>query len=239
MSLMFVLSLICVCTDSTPGPPSLEFCKDMTAEHTAKGMHDVSFTTSNYGVTTTPSAEWEHVANGTLPEDERRNGRRMPKVDDLMQLAQSVQCGLTRDEVVAVVLYTGPMVSCLLFVCCVVCVSDGLCCVVFCLHSSRCTTQCCDSSPRRTTTPMWPVATPSPPPLPSWCPLSRSCVGPSALTTPQRRRQRWCIGGLDADCSCRLCSRASRSGASCPQPPTRTWPSRTVATRTSGQWCWH
>ena len=41
----------------------------------------------------------------------RRNGRRIPKIDDLMQLPEAIKAGLRREELIAIVLYTGPMVS--------------------------------------------------------------------------------------------------------------------------------
>jgi hypothetical protein len=40
-----------------------------------------------------------------------RFGRRIPDIDKLMRLPVSVQARLRRVEVIAVVLYTGPMVS--------------------------------------------------------------------------------------------------------------------------------
>ncbi len=40
-----------------------------------------------------------------------RFGRRIPNIDQLMTLTVAVKAGLRREEVIAVVLYTGPMVD--------------------------------------------------------------------------------------------------------------------------------
>ena len=81
----------------------------MRTEH----CHDPSrpFTTLNYGITTTPSREWAIVNSlAECPDAERRHGRRIPSVDRLLALDRAVSAQLTRPEVLAVVLYTGPMV---------------------------------------------------------------------------------------------------------------------------------
>jgi hypothetical protein len=39
-----------------------------------------------------------------------RHGRRIPDVDELLRLPAAVKAGLRREEVIAVVLYSGPMV---------------------------------------------------------------------------------------------------------------------------------
>ena len=46
------------------GFPHLQFFKTMEAEHCSMAGCDMSFTTRNYGITTTASAEWSHERTG-------------------------------------------------------------------------------------------------------------------------------------------------------------------------------
>ena len=81
----------------------------MRAEHCERG--DPEFETTNYGLRTTPRREWDLVVGrAPLSEAEAANGRRVPDVAGLAGLELAVQAGLTAPEIVAVVLYTGPMV---------------------------------------------------------------------------------------------------------------------------------
>ncbi len=88
----------------------------MELEHCSKPVSSWSFTTSNYSVVTTPQAEWHLVLDANMGPDEpsaafAKDGRRMPSFRNLMQLELSKKAGLTEAEVIAVILYTGPMVS--------------------------------------------------------------------------------------------------------------------------------
>lgn len=97
---------------SLSGLPDLQFVKAMAAEHLDKAGSDVSFTTSNYGLTTTPRTEWAVVVDRQPCAPESiRHGRIIPDVDALMNVPLAVKAGLTRPEVIALVMYTGPMVS--------------------------------------------------------------------------------------------------------------------------------
>ena len=92
-----------------------KFERAMELEHCSKPVSSWSFTTSNYGVVTTPQAEWRLVLNADKGPDETtatfaKDGRRMPSFRNLMQLELSKKAGLTEAEVIAVILYTGPMV---------------------------------------------------------------------------------------------------------------------------------
>jgi hypothetical protein len=69
-----------------------------------------TFTSSNYGLTTCPRLEWTYVVDGVSPpEDAMGHGRVLQSIDSLMALEVASQAALTRAEVIALVLYTGPM----------------------------------------------------------------------------------------------------------------------------------
>ncbi len=100
---------------SKGGGPHLDFEKAMAMEHcTGKGSHEY-YTTNNYKIRTCPFDEWQitvlhDLSKATSPEATAHNRRFVP-IAELMQVDVAVQAGLTRAEVIAVVLYTGPMVS--------------------------------------------------------------------------------------------------------------------------------
>ena len=100
----------------------------MTAEHCKMKGHDLEFTTPNYRITTTPKEEWNLVVErrGKTSEafkkwlgnqkrkvglGKRHHGRRIPDVDELMLLDASEKAKLQDFEAIAIVLYSGPMVS--------------------------------------------------------------------------------------------------------------------------------
>jgi hypothetical protein len=92
------------------GFPHLEFEKTMEAEHTRMAGCDMRFTTRNYGIATTASAEWGVVVRGQAPPPEHMlHGRVMVSVEDKLQCEQARKAGLRREEVIAIILYTGPM----------------------------------------------------------------------------------------------------------------------------------
>jgi hypothetical protein len=82
----------------------------MEHEHRSKFGHDLPFTTRNYGITTTPDREWAVVVENA-PAENTEHGRRVKPVDECMALPLVRDAELNRAEVVAVMLYTGPMVS--------------------------------------------------------------------------------------------------------------------------------
>lgn len=83
----------------------------MEAEHCEGLAARRSFTTDNYRITTCPANEWAYVVQGRAPPSaDMRCGRRVPRVEELMGDALAVEAGLTRPEIIAVVLYSGPMV---------------------------------------------------------------------------------------------------------------------------------
>jgi hypothetical protein len=92
----------------------------MEAEHCKRAGFDYVFTTSNYRISSTPKREWE-LATGQqqCSPDELRGERRLKSIDALLELETAKNAGLTWPEVIAVVLYTGPMVraASLLLIC--------------------------------------------------------------------------------------------------------------------------
>ena len=80
----------------------------MRAEHCHKAGADLAFTSTNYGIATTPRREWA-VASGEAecPESDRGHGRVVPRVGELRRLPAAA--GLADAEILALVLYTGPM----------------------------------------------------------------------------------------------------------------------------------
>ncbi len=97
------------------GFPHLEFEKTMEAEHCSMAGCDMPFITRNYGIKTTARAEWNVVVLGKKPEH-MLNGRVMVSVEQkLLWINEQFEkkglkkFKLRREEVIAVVLYTGPM----------------------------------------------------------------------------------------------------------------------------------
>lgn len=83
----------------------------MHAEHCTKACSDVEFTSSNYAITTTPRREWAFVVDMEVAGADMRHGRRAVSLDELGQLDTARAANLCRVELIAVVLYTGPMVG--------------------------------------------------------------------------------------------------------------------------------
>ena len=81
----------------------------MEAEHCAGPGSTHSFTTRNYGITTCPSKEWGIVVGSV--ECPPGGDRCVPRVGELLGSRMSREAKLVRAEVIAVVLYSGPMVS--------------------------------------------------------------------------------------------------------------------------------
>jgi hypothetical protein len=96
------------------GKPEPQLLKAMEAEHTSKYGHDITFTSLNYNITTMPQQEWNLIINSKSTNGDGINntkyGRRIPNVETLLSNDLSMKAQLTRVEVIALVLYTGPMV---------------------------------------------------------------------------------------------------------------------------------
>jgi len=70
----------------------------------------------NYGITTKPFIEWEYVVNPDPNKEyfgeatpENSHGRTRQTVDELMAKPKIVQAQLSREKLIALRLYTGPM----------------------------------------------------------------------------------------------------------------------------------
>ena len=89
----------------------------MEIEHCQrKGATDV-FEPKNYGIKTTPQWEWEIVKGQRECPPAQENAckqvkqiRRVPKIEDLLSLSVAKDANLIAAEVIAIVLYSGPMV---------------------------------------------------------------------------------------------------------------------------------
>ena len=88
----------------------MDFEGAMQAEHCSKAGCDIPFTTSNYSITTTPTQEWKFVVDMESAGADMRHGRRVLSLDELSKHDVAVMAKLWRVELIAVVLYTGPMV---------------------------------------------------------------------------------------------------------------------------------
>lgn len=101
------------------GLPHLEYLKAMTREHCNDTGFNMQFTTRNYDVKTTPRAEWRAVIEQFPQPPENmthyKNGamikREIPNIKQLNaeQLKTMQDACLREEEVIAVILYTGPM----------------------------------------------------------------------------------------------------------------------------------
>jgi hypothetical protein len=99
----------------------------MEAEHCTKSGHNHVIETPNYKVQTCADTEWNLVIKRegkTLEEYKEmlrefpsvglgpaHHGRRIPDLNELLQLEESKQANLIKCEVLAIVLYTGPLVG--------------------------------------------------------------------------------------------------------------------------------
>jgi hypothetical protein len=84
----------------------------MELEHCARDGCDTRICTTNYNLITTPRREWRLVlGEETASDDDLRFDRRIPSYKQLGDLEVAKTAGLTLVEIIAVVLYTGPMVS--------------------------------------------------------------------------------------------------------------------------------
>jgi hypothetical protein len=85
----------------------------MRSEHCSLGGHSVPFTSSNYKITTTPEQEWLYIVGDDkgqrMPCPDMGHERRIVPIEDLLQRPLARKAKLTRAEMIAVVLYTGPM----------------------------------------------------------------------------------------------------------------------------------
>ncbi len=95
------------------GMPNLDFFCEMRREHCERAGCNTQFTTDNYEITTTPRQEWLYVVgdeNGLqIPCPALHHCRRIVPLEQLLQRPLARQANLSREEIIALVLYTGPM----------------------------------------------------------------------------------------------------------------------------------
>jgi hypothetical protein len=87
----------------------------MAAEHCTMGGCDYEFTYPLLITTTTPRQEWFHVVsfNGRqhLHQSDMSNGRRLLSIEECLQKSTAKRAGLNRAEIIALIMFTGPMVT--------------------------------------------------------------------------------------------------------------------------------
>jgi hypothetical protein len=85
----------------------------MRAEHCSLGGHDYKLNAGNYGITSTPMAEWLYAVGDDKgqrsPCPDMGHGRCIVPIEELLERPLAARAGLTRAEMISVVLYTGPM----------------------------------------------------------------------------------------------------------------------------------
>jgi hypothetical protein len=97
------------------GTPHLNFEVAMWREHCQKPGWDKEFITSNYNIRTTPKQEWMYIVGDETgnrlpcPAADRGHGRRIVPISELLQLPLSKAANLIRAEMIAIVMYSGPM----------------------------------------------------------------------------------------------------------------------------------
>jgi len=92
------------------GFPHLQFKVAMRQEHCVLAGFCMDFTSRNYGITTSPEAEWEAVVDGKQPPKENMcHGRTIPSVAEKLGCELAKKAKLREEEVIALILYTGPM----------------------------------------------------------------------------------------------------------------------------------
>ena len=95
------------------GMPHLKFKDAMRQEHCKKAGCNTPFTTGNYKITTTPHQEWLYIAGDETGQQvacpDLDNDRRILPISELMKLQLAKDAKLTEVEMLAIVLYTGPM----------------------------------------------------------------------------------------------------------------------------------
>lgn len=105
---IFATSLI-----HSSGSPSLDFEKAMRAEHCSREGCYHTFTSPNYSITTQPRSEWLYIVGDDKGQrpccPDMNHGRRIVPIDELLKTDLAMRAALTRVEMIAVVLYSGPM----------------------------------------------------------------------------------------------------------------------------------
>jgi len=92
------------------GSPNINFFEGMKKEHNEMADSYVKFKTTNYEIETCPSEEWRIVEqHDKRIQSQDRINRVVPNYNDLLKDKVSRRADLGKDEIIAVILYTGPM----------------------------------------------------------------------------------------------------------------------------------
>ncbi len=92
------------------GLPHHNILAAMEMEHCRKADSRIQFTTPNYNITTTPEKEFELVKDAEKAKAVSQGARRVLFYEDLLKIEVVKRAGLTVPEIIALQLYTGPMV---------------------------------------------------------------------------------------------------------------------------------
>jgi len=90
------------------GEPHADIAEGMRKEHLCSRDAHIPFTTSNYNLTTTPYKEYNHVIDGGVGL-EKGDVRVLRPLTYYRELKSVTTAGLTSYEIIAIILYTGPM----------------------------------------------------------------------------------------------------------------------------------
>ncbi len=82
----------------------------MQAEHCSSGGHHTYFETGNYHINTCPANEWAITVDEKFEFAVTSHRRKLVRIKELMKKEIVRSANLKRCEVIAVALYTGPMV---------------------------------------------------------------------------------------------------------------------------------
>ncbi len=99
------------------GMPSLDFLREMMREHCEHAGCDTEFTTGHYNITTTPKKEWLYVFGDEnrqmvpCPAKFMTHLRRIVPLNELMKCTTAIGAQLRLEEVLALALFTGPMMQ--------------------------------------------------------------------------------------------------------------------------------
>ncbi len=95
---------------SGSGDPHPDWLNAMEAEHCKRENSFIVKTTSNYGIETCPANEWAITVLQQVCLADLRHSRRLPNIAEILQSDAAKKAELSEAEIIAAVLYTGPMV---------------------------------------------------------------------------------------------------------------------------------
>ncbi len=112
--IFFSVRILCVSYCFAEGLPSLDFFNAMRMEHVTRGGNDFIFVSGNYKLKTTARNEWLYVVGDeggrqvAPPASDMEHGRVLNSIEELLKKPLAKAAKLTREEMIAIVMYTGP-----------------------------------------------------------------------------------------------------------------------------------